>query len=45
MSKYPIRTTMGLVMVLVLTLNYCSFKTPWIVLLFLAWILGDSKLT
>ena len=45
MSKYPIRTTIGAVVVLVFAQAYCSFMTPWIVLLFAAWVLGGSKLT
>ena len=45
MSNYPIRTTIGAVVVLVLAQTYCSFMTPWIVLLFLVWVLGGSKLT
>ena len=45
MSKYPIRTTIGAVVVLVFAQTYCSFMTPWIVLLFAAWVLGGSKLT
>ena len=45
MSKYPIRTTIGAVVVLVLVQTYCSFMTPWIVLLFAVWVLGGSKLT
>ena len=44
MSKYPIRTTIGAVVVLVFAQTYCSFMTPWLVLLFLAWVLGGSKL-
>ena len=42
--KYPVRTTIGAVVVLVLTQTYCSFMTPWIVLLFAVWVLGGSKL-
>ena len=45
MSKYPIRTTIGAVVVLVLAQTYCSFMTPWIVLLFAVWVLGGSRLT
>ena len=45
MSTYPIRTTIGAVVVLVFAQTYCSFMTPWIVLLFAAWVLGGSKLT
>ena len=45
MSKYPIRTTIGAVVVLVLAQTYCSFMTPWIVLLFALWVLGGSRLT
>ena len=44
MSTYPIRTTIGAVVVLVLAQTYCSFMTPWIVLLFLAWMLCGSEL-
>ena len=36
---------MGAVVVLVLVQTYCSFMTLWIALLFLAWVLGGSKLT
>ena len=45
MSKYPIRTTIGAVVVLVLAQTYCSFMTPWIVLLSAVWVLTGSKLT
>ena len=44
MSKNPIRTTIGAVVVLVLAQTYCSFMTPWFALLFLVWVLGGSKL-
>ena len=44
MIKNPVRTAIGAALVLVLTQTYCSFMTPWIVLLFLAWVLGGSKL-
>jgi len=45
MIKYPVRTAIGAVVVLALAQTYCSFMTPWIVLLFLAWALSGSKLT
>ena len=45
MSKYPIRTTIGAVVVLVFAQTYCSFMTPWIVLLFAVWVLTGSRLT
>jgi len=45
MTKYPVRTAIGAVVVLVLVQTYCSFMTPWIALLFLIWLLGGSKLT
>lgn len=45
MIKYPVRTAVGAVVVLVLAQAYCSFMTPWIVLLFAVWALGGSKLT
>ena len=43
--KYPVRTVIGAVVVLVLAQTYCSFLTPWIVLLFAVWVLSGSKLT
>ena len=43
--KYPVRTVIGAVVVLVLAQTYCSFTTPWIVLLFAVWVLVGSKLT
>ena len=45
MPRYPVRTAIGAVVVLVLAQTYCSFMTPWIVLLFALWVLGGSKLT
>ena len=45
MLKYPVRTVSGAVVVLVLAQTYCSFLTPWIVLLFAVWVLSGSKLT
>ncbi|MEC7737820.1 MAG: hypothetical protein VYE46_02955, partial [Cyanobacteriota bacterium] len=45
MTKYPVRTAIGAVVVLVLAQTYCSFMTPWIALLFLLWVLGGSKLS
>ena len=44
MIKYPVRTAIGAIVVLVLAQIYCSFMTPWIALLFLVWVLGGSKL-
>ena len=45
MIKYPVRTAIGAVVVLVLVQGYCSFMTPWIAMLLLVWVLGGSKLT
>ena len=45
MSGVPVRTAIGAVVVLVLAQTYCSFMTPWIVLLFALWVLGGSRLT
>ena len=45
MSGVPVRTLIGAVVVLVFAQAYCPFMTPWIVLLFAAWVLGGSKLT
>ena len=45
MQSFPIRTVIGAIVVLVLVQTYCSFMTPWIALLFLAWVLGGSRLT
>ena len=43
MAPFPVRTAMGAVVVLVLVQTYCSFMTPWIALLFLAWVLGGAS--
>ena len=45
MTRYSVRTAIGAVVVLVLAQTYCSFMTPWIVLLFAVWVLTGSKLT
>ena len=45
MSRVPVRTVIGAVVVLVLAQTYCSFMTPWIVLLFAVWVLVGSKIT
>ena len=45
MTRYSVRTAIGAVVVLVLAQAYCSFMTPWIVLLFAVWVLTGSKLT
>ena len=45
MTRYPVRTAIGAVVVLVLAQTYCSFMAPWIVLLFAVWVLTGSKLT
>ena len=45
MIKYPVRTAIGAIVVLVLAQIYCSFMTPWIAMLLLVWVLGGSKLT
>ena len=45
MAAISVRTVIGAVVVLVLVQTYCSFMTPWIALLFLAWVLGGSRLT
>ena len=37
--------TLCAVVVLVLAQTYCSFMSPWIVLLFAVWVLTGSKLT
>ena len=44
MSRVPVTTLIGAIVVLVLAQTYCSFMTPWIALLFLLWVLGGSKL-
>ena len=45
MRQLPVKTVIGAVVVLALAQTYCTFMTPWIALLFLAWVLGGSKLT
>ncbi len=45
METFPLRTVLGAGAVLILAQMYCSFMTPWILLLFLAWVIGGSRLT
>ena len=44
MAKFPFKTALGAAVVLGLSQTFCSFMTPWIALLFLAWVLAGSKL-
>tara|TARA_B100001059_G_scaffold158443_1_gene158066 strand:+ start:1143 stop:1277 length:135 start_codon:yes stop_codon:yes gene_type:complete len=39
-----LRTAIGALVVLILVQTYCSFLTPWILLFFVLWIMGGSKL-
>ena len=43
-ETFPLSTVLGAGAVLVLAQMYCSFMTPWILLLFLAWVIGASQL-
>ena len=44
METFPLRTVLGAGVVLALAQMYGSFMTPWILLLFLAWVIGGSRL-
>ena len=39
-----LKTAIGAAVVLILVQTYCSFLTPWILLLFALWVVGGSKL-
>jgi len=39
-----LKTAIGAAMVLILVQTYCSFLTPWILLLLVLWVVGGSKL-
>jgi hypothetical protein len=39
-----LKTAIGAAVVLILVQTYCSFLTPWILLLFVLWVVGGSKL-
>ena len=39
-----LKTAIGTAVVLILVQTYCSFLTPWILLLFVLWVVGGSKL-
>ena len=39
-----LKTAIGAAVVLILVQTYCSFLTPWILLLIVLWIVGGSKL-
>ena len=39
-----LKTAIGAAVVLILVQTYCSFLTPWILLLFELWVVGGSKL-
>ena len=42
--NFKLRTAIGAAVVLILVQTYCSFLMPWILLLFVLWIIGGSKL-
>ena len=42
--NFNVRTAIGAAVVLILVQTYCSFMTPWILLMFAVWIIGGSKL-
>ena len=39
-----LKTAIGAAVVLILVQTYYSFLTPWILLLFVLWVVGGSKL-
>ena len=39
-----LKTAIGAAVVLILVQTYCSFLTPWILLLIVLWVVGGSKL-
>jgi len=39
-----LKTAIGAAVVLILVQTYCFFLTPWILLLFVLWVVGGSKL-